>query len=129
MERAGKVLLRSDVPGDCKTTEMVALGAWPAAVGKKIAARSKPLRLVRGHLVVEVPDRIWQSQLMPLHDQILVSIAKLTGAGLVESIEFRIGLPRRMPARETVAAPERVDDPVLRRIYAASKARQTRGSG
>jgi predicted nucleic acid-binding Zn ribbon protein len=125
MERAGKVLLRSKVPADCVAPDMLMLACWPAAVGKTIAARTKAVKLVRDHLVVEVEDSVWQGQLIPLRNQILAALARSSGSDVVKSLEFRVAPPRRMPVRETAVVragdPERVDDPVLRRIYATNR--------
>jgi len=125
MERAGKVLLRSKAQADCVTPEMLLLASWPAAVGKKIAARTKAVKVVRDHLVVEVEDTVWQGQLIPMRGQIATALAKFSGSNLVKTIEFRVAPPRRMPVRETTVVregdPEQVVDPVLRRIYAANR--------
>jgi hypothetical protein len=81
-----------------------------------------------------VDDDIWRTQLTPLAGQILTRLCKLVGDGLVTAIEFRIGVPRRAPGRaqhpevhenQSNRDAEAVADPVLGRIYRASKKRQS----
>jgi hypothetical protein len=61
-----------------------------------------------------------------LRAQIVARLGETAGPGLVEDIEFRIGPPRRMPAREERGANpqatlwdegEAIPDPALRRVY------------
>ena len=133
MERASKLIQRLRLPGETITADELARAAWPEAVGKKIAERTRAARMVRTRLIVEVEDRIWQRQLFSLEKQILKNLEKQIGAGVVEEIEFRI-VPRvelrRMPVRRSEQAmpgttdeAETIQDPVLRRIYKASRQR------
>jgi hypothetical protein len=129
MERASKLIAGLRLPGETVTAEELARAAWANAVGKKIAERTCPARMVRTRLIVEVEDRIWQRQLFSLSKQILANLEKHLGAGIVEDLEFRI-MPRRIPPqRATASAPsqrdeaEQIADPVLRGIYKASRQR------
>jgi predicted nucleic acid-binding Zn ribbon protein len=133
MERASKLIQRLRLPGETITAEELARAAWPGAVGKKIGEQTRAARMVRTRLIVEVQDRIWQRQLFALEKQILKNLEKQIGAGLVEEIEFRIvqrvDFPR-MPVRRaehampgTTDEAETIPDPVLRRIYKASRKR------
>jgi predicted nucleic acid-binding Zn ribbon protein len=131
MERASKLIQRLRLPGETITAEELAYAAWPGAVGKKIAEHTRAARMVRTRLIVEVEDRIWQRQLFSLEKQILRNLEKEIGAGLVEEIEFRIvprmEVPRMPPRRAEHPVPniadeaETIADPVLRRIYKASR--------
>jgi predicted nucleic acid-binding Zn ribbon protein len=135
MERASKLIQRLRLPGETMSAEELARAAWPGAVGKKIAEHTRAARMVRTRLIVEVEDRIWQRQLFSLEKQILRNLEKGIGADVVGEIEFRI-VPRavnetpRMPVhRAEHAMPqvadeaEAIPDPVLRRIYKASRQR------
>ncbi len=134
MERASKLIQRLQLPCETITAEELARAAWPGAVGKKIGEHTRAARMVRTRLIVEVEDRIWQRQLFSLEKQILRNLEKQIGAGVVEQIEFRIA-PRveaspRMPVRRaedavpnTADEAETIQDPVLRRIYKASRQR------
>jgi hypothetical protein len=57
---------------------------------------------------------------------ILARLWEVAGRDSVHSIEFRLGVPRRMPWR--AATPrgledeaERIEDPIMRRLYRASR--------
>jgi predicted nucleic acid-binding Zn ribbon protein len=133
MERASKLIQRLRLPGETITAEELARAAWPGAVGKRVADHTRATRMVRTRLIVEVEDRIWQRQLFSLEKQILKNLERQIGAGVVEEIEFRIA-PREQPARMPVRRAEQampgaadeaetIQDPVLRRIYKASRQR------
>src|ERR1035441_5484390 len=66
MERASKLIRGLKLSGDVITSEQLCCAAWPEAVGKKIAGHTRPAKLVRTRLVVEVEDHIWQRQLFAL---------------------------------------------------------------
>lgn len=129
MERASKVLGNLSLPEGTVTRESVACCAWAGAVGSKIAAHSRAVRLVRSHLIVEVEDAVWQRQLFILRRQICGKIEESVGAGVVEDIEFRVAPPRLGPKRachSTTHADEAdaIADPVLRNLYKASRTRE-----
>ncbi len=130
MERALKTIVKLRLSQDPAAREKIACRAWPLAVGKKVANHTRALRLVRGTLIVEVEDAVWQRQLHTLRPQILSRLCETAGPALVEDVEFRIGAPRRMPAREERGAnPQRklwdeaeaIPDPSLRRNYEISR--------
>ncbi|MCC6588971.1 MAG: DUF721 domain-containing protein [Bryobacterales bacterium] len=121
MERAAKLLTRMKLAG-CVTPEEVVMASWPAAVGKKIAAHTKAVSIVRGRLIVEVEDYVWQTQLRTLRRQILQNLERLTEAELIADLEFRIAIPRRSPQRALTPLraaddADAIRDPVLSRIY------------
>jgi hypothetical protein len=125
MERASKVLSKLTSGDGAIDLQAVALAAWPQAVGKTIAARTRPARMVRTRLIVEVEDVIWQRQLFSLTRQICANLARHLGPGIVDDVEFRVAPRRREPQRAEAAQParamtddaEQIDDPGLRRIY------------
>ncbi len=130
MERASKLIRGLRLPGDTLSPEELACAAWPAAVGKKIAAHTRAARLVRERLIVEVEDNTWQRQLFSLRGFILRNLEKHLGAGLVGDLEFRVMPQRRDPQREVRSMPglfadeaDGIADPVLRDIYRASRKR------
>jgi predicted nucleic acid-binding Zn ribbon protein len=123
MERAAKSLAKMKL-SDAVTPEDLARAAWVAAVGKRLAAKTSPKSLVRGSLIVEVEDAVWQRNLFQLSPQILTKLSKVLGSGIIRDLEFRIGLPRRPPQparklRESDAADEaeRIRDPGMRIVY------------
>jgi hypothetical protein len=127
MERASKLIRSLRLPGNTFTSEEIACAAWPAAVGKKIAAHTRPARMVRTHLIVEVEDHVWQRQLFALTSHILRNLEKSLGPGMIEDVEFRVVPRRREPQRADLPVPALFDeadgiaDPVLRGIYRASR--------
>ncbi|MBV9500841.1 MAG: DUF721 domain-containing protein [Acidobacteriaceae bacterium] len=135
MERAAR-LIKSDKLAKIFSDEDLARAVWPAAVGKKIAAHTAGIRLVRSKLVVEVADAIWQKQLFPLTGQILDRLRKTTGSDAITDIEFRIAVPRRTAqwahsldskGAETSSADEAeaIRDPVLKKLYRLSRKKAT----
>ncbi len=125
MERAGKSLTKLKLHG-AVSHEDLARAAWPVAVGKRIALHARAKSLVRGSLIVEVDDAVWQQQLFHLRFSILAKLREAAGHGLIEDVEFRIATPRRppqtapslnqqQPANEDEA--DGIGDPVLRIVY------------
>src|SRR5580658_4854573 len=96
MERAGKALAKLKL-SDAISPDQLAFAAWPAAVGKRIALHACPLALVRGTLVVDAEDAIWQKQLFHLRFDILAKLTEVVGASIITDLEFRIAktAPRR----------------------------------
>lgn len=133
MERAIKLLGQSKLAGQCISEEQLAIAGWERAVGKKIAAYTRPVSLVRDRLVVEVDDDIWRQQLYPMRHQIVDRLAKVLGRPIVASIEFKVGARRRAPGREIYPVGRleerdeatRIADPILSRLYKASRRKET----
>ena len=96
MERAGRSLAKLKLSGNICADEL-ARAAWPAAVGKRIAIHASAGALVRGKLIVECEDAIWQKQLFYLKTHILKKIHEVLGDTTVTDVEFRIATPRRPP--------------------------------
>jgi hypothetical protein len=128
MERASKLIRGLRLSGDVITPEQLCCAAWPEAVGKKIAAHTRPAKLVRTRLVVEVEDQTWQRQLFALTPHILTNLNNTLGRGLVDDLEFRIVPRRREPlvARQAVPAlladdADAIADPLMRQLYKLSR--------
>jgi predicted nucleic acid-binding Zn ribbon protein len=140
LEPLGLVLSRESALKLAGATDTSPVSArdWEAAVGSRIAARARPVRLERGVLTVRTATATWAQELAFLADAIL---AQLRGRGVVaESLRFRVGpvdAPERPPTRSEVrAAPrevplpptvlaevQRVADPELRDAIAHAAAR------
>jgi hypothetical protein len=136
MERAARVLQKSKQPRSILDDRRTIEAVWPVAVGKAIARHTSQLRLVRKTLVVEAEDAIWQRQLRTLESQILGRIALLLPGLDVQSIEFRLAIPRRGPQTTGTAFTPRnclvlenrsgddagqIADPVLKKLYQLSR--------
>lgn len=122
MEPASRLLGKLKIPAETYCVEELARAAWPAAVGRKIAAHTCAARMVRTSLIVEVEDEVWRTQLFTLRAQILANLAKKIGENRVEDLQFRVA-PRRMGPQPATSATgrndeaERIEDPGLRRVY------------
>src|ERR1700679_3057089 len=97
MQRAGRLVGKMNLPPLVADAESRARAAWPVAAGKKIAKHTKATALVRGTLVVEVGDVIWQRQLATLRHFLLRNLARELGEGMVSEIDFRPTPARRPP--------------------------------
>jgi hypothetical protein len=138
MERAGKSLAKLKF-SDAISPDQLAFAAWPAAVGKRIAVHACPQALVRGTLVVEAEDGIWQKQLFHLRFDILAKLSEVLGSGVITDLEFRIArvdqIPRRPPqsaqSHSDSLAPDEADsiqDPVMRIVYRQARGRARKAS-
>jgi hypothetical protein len=128
MERASKLIRGLRLSDDLVAPEQLCCAAWPEAVSKKIAGHTRPAKLVRTRLVVEVEDHTWQRQLFALTPHILNNLEETLGRGLVEDLEFRIVPRRREPVMARLALPalpaddaDAIADPVMRDLYKLSR--------
>jgi hypothetical protein len=125
MESASRYFGKIDSAERPLSAEQLACSAWPSAVGKKIAARTRAAKLVRDSLVIEVEDQIWQRNLFVLSRQILGNLEKKIGKGIVEHLEFRIVphriQPRRAATSQTIDEADGILDPVMRHLYKVAR--------
>lgn len=105
IERLGGLIQRASsfsAPAEVDTSPMP-FRDWEAAVGSRIAARARPLKLERGVLHVRAASSMWAQELSLLGDAIT---AQLRSRGLpVQSLRFRVGKVEpvaRPPWREEV---------------------------
>jgi len=105
--------------------EIRARAAWVVAAGKKIAEHTRATSLVRGSLVVEVEDVVWQRQLNTLRHFLLRNLREALGDQTVSEIDFR-PMPRRIAPQKAAAAKtvDGIEDPVLGILYRESKKRE-----
>jgi predicted nucleic acid-binding Zn ribbon protein len=133
MDQASRIIAQWQGVSDVISAEQIACGSWKRAVGKRVAAHTRALKLVRTTLVVEVEDELWQRNLWKLRYQVLRSLEKAIGSEIVSDLEFRIMPQRREPQRDTgerlALAPldeaDAIADPGLRRVYRNSRRRET----
>jgi hypothetical protein len=131
MERASRLFGKLTAGGGPIDIDDLARAAWPLAVGKKVAARTRPARMVRTRMIVEVEDPIWKKQLFALSGQILKNLERHLGQGMVEDLEFRVMPPRRDAQRAEMAQPalaalddaDQIADPVMRNMYKLARKR------
>ena len=122
MERAGRLIGKLKLNVD--DPELRARAAWKVAAGKKIAEHTRATALVRGSLVVEVEDQIWQRQLKTLSQALVRNLEQALGEALVTDIDFRPMPRRREPQRaERAIGRDDVQDPVLDILYRQARKR------
>jgi hypothetical protein len=129
MERAGRILSRLRSASGTLTATQLAVSAWPAAVGYRLAARTRVTFFEKGRMIVEAEDALWQKNLAALSPQILANLQKLLLESAPASIEFRVGARRRPPRREEpvrgtglfATEPSGIADPSLDYIYRLSR--------
>jgi hypothetical protein len=133
MDQASRIIAQWTGVSDVISHERIACASWKRAVGKKVALRTRALKLVRDTLVVEVEDQVWRDNLWGLRYQILRNLEKAIGPEIVTKLELRVMPPRFGPQRETVERlpleipldeAESIADPGLRRIYKAARRRE-----
>jgi hypothetical protein len=134
MDQAGRIIAGMKGASAVTSPERIACGAWKRAVGKRLAAKTNAVKLVRDRLVVEVEDEVWRESLWKLRFQILRNIEKEIGTEIVADLQFVVAPPRREPQRETGKAPivldnadesDAIADPGLRRVYRNSRRKRT----
>src|SRR6202789_4656269 len=100
MDQVSRIIARFAGIDGVISHERIACTAWKRAVGKRIALRTRALKLVRTTLVIEVEDEIWRKNLWSLRYQIIHNLAKAIGPEIVTDVELRVRPPRRGPQRE-----------------------------
>jgi hypothetical protein len=134
MDQASRIIAQWTGVSDVISGERIACAAWKRAVGKKVALRTRALKLVRTTLVVEVEDELWRKNLWSLRYQILRNLEKALGPEIVTDVELRVMPPRMGPQRAMEQRPaldppdddaEGIEDPGLRRIYKAARRRES----
>ena len=126
MERAGRSLSKLKLSESLAPDEL-ACAAWPAAVGQRLAARTRASAFVRGKLIVEVEDAVWQKQLFHLRGQILNKLHEVLGNASITGLEFRIVPPRRPPQAATRLHDEAdgIADAGMRMVYKQARKKAT----
>jgi predicted nucleic acid-binding Zn ribbon protein len=125
MQRAGQLIGKLKMSRDPADAEACALAAWKVAAGKKIAEHTRATAVVRGALIVEVEDVVWQRQLHTLRHFLLRNLAGALGEAMITEIDFRPMPARRQPQRAATARPGQIEDPVLNLLYLQSQNRNS----
>src|SRR5438477_10279360 len=103
LERAGSLIGKLKLSAEMADPETRARAAWTLAAGKKIANHTLASALVRGTLVVEVEDIVWQKQLNTLRHFLLRNLKEALGDDLVTAIDFR-PMPKRIKPQRAASA-------------------------
>jgi predicted nucleic acid-binding Zn ribbon protein len=127
MQRAARVLQKVKLPAARLAPEELGEAVWPAVAGKRLASRTGPVRMYGRKMVVEVEDDVWKRQLSAMAGQLLIRLQQVAGPSLVDSLEFRVGLPKRRPPAMSLAITaagdpaDGITDPIFRHLYLASR--------
>jgi predicted nucleic acid-binding Zn ribbon protein len=127
MQPAGRIIGKMKLSSEIKDPEVRARAAWNVAAGKKIARHTRAASLVRGTLVIEVEDMVWQYQLNTLRHFLIRNLTKILGEDLVKEIDFRPMPPRRGPQIAATARPDAndeangIEDPIMALLYKQSR--------
>jgi predicted nucleic acid-binding Zn ribbon protein len=124
MQRAGQLIGKLKISRDPADAEARARAAWRVAAGKKIAEHTRATAVVRGSLIVEVEDVVWQRQLNTLRHFLVRNLNSALGEAMITEIDFRPMPPRREPQRAMTARPGQIEDPVLDLLYRRSQGYQ-----
>ncbi len=82
--------------------------AWEYIVGPTLAARTRPISIVGGHLVAEAPSVEWRKELVRFEGALLERIRRLLGNDSISVLDWKVnpGLAIEV-APEKDAAPEK----------------------
>ena len=108
---------------------MIIQPAWEHIVGPMLVNRTKPISVVAGHLVVEVPSVAWRVQLVSYEGALVDRIKHLLGDDSITGIDWKLNpalastdSPKVVePAIEAPPRkpPQRADDPTVREAAGA----------
>jgi hypothetical protein len=114
---------------------MIIQPAWEHIVGKLLVNHTRPLSVVAGHLVVEVPSVAWRVQLVSYERALVDRIQHLLGDDSITGIDWKINSALAtsnppIPPETNAAAepameappripPQRQDDPAVREAAGA----------
>ena len=124
MQRAASLIRKLKLPAGSDNPENRAKAAWKLAAGPKIEKHTLAASLVRGTLIIEVGDMIWQRQLYALRHFLLRNLADILGEPLVTDLDFRPMLQRRQPQIAETPRADGISDPVMSLLYQQSKKKQ-----
>jgi len=59
---------------------------WEDIVGPELAGQCRPVKLDKGRLIIEAPDRAWATELRWLESSLVERCSEAVGAGVVTSV-------------------------------------------
>jgi len=71
-----------------KIEENFAIVYWDAVVGKEIAKKTEPFKVIKGSLFVRVDDTVWRNELQFLKHEIIEKLNKKIGKNIINDIKF-----------------------------------------
>lgn len=88
-EILGRALKKKHVPFRPEDRRLIEI--WEKAVGPQIAAQSRPNRMRKEILLVNVSSSVWMQQLHFLKEEIIGKVNALTSSPPIKDIRFSIG--------------------------------------
>ena len=115
--RSSNVLARAGEDRFAPNRAPLAPHVWAAAVGARIAERTRPVAIEDGVLLVRAATSVWANELSLLSDAL---VARLRAAGVtVRALRFRVGTiepPERATELRTAKVPRPIElDPQVSR--------------
>lgn len=92
---------------EARMREATAMALWPEIVGEVTAAKSHPLHVNRGTMVVAVASSAWANQLNLLKPKLLAAIEQRLGPGVIRDLRWRTGPHETEAEAAPVFAPRR----------------------
>ena len=86
----GSVVNRMDIDTKLKTSGI--FNHWEEIVGKEIAKRSRPDKLVRKILYISVSTSIWANELSLMSEKLIKKINSFADEEIVEALRFKADL-------------------------------------
>jgi len=78
---------------------------WSRSVPPRILEHARPVKLVRGVLIVHVSSSVWANELHYLSDDLLARLKKHAPTAGIERIRFQVGALPDLPKRAQPAPP------------------------
>jgi hypothetical protein len=78
---------------------------WSRAVPPRIVEHARPVKLVRGVLLVHVSSSVWANELHYLTDDLLSRVRQQLPTIRIEKIRFQVGPLPELPKREPSSPP------------------------
>ncbi|HXZ13756.1 MAG TPA: DUF721 domain-containing protein [Candidatus Sulfotelmatobacter sp.] len=101
MERAGELLGRALRRIERSEAALAWLtSAWPAIVGRPLAAHTHPVRCEGGTLAIAADTAPWQNQIEGMQREFRTRVNQAWGGALVREVKVLAGRPGPGPSRE-----------------------------
>lgn len=71
-----------------KIEENFAIVYWDSVVGKEIAEKTEPFKVLKGSLFVKVADTVWRNELQYFKNEIIEKLNKKIGKKIIKDIKF-----------------------------------------
>lgn len=105
-------LLKSVYPAPDQLEAAKVFSWWSRSVPPRIVEHARPVRLIRGVLIVHVSSSVWANELHYLSDDLLARLRVAAPGSGIQKIRFQVGplpdIPRRAQQRDPPPEPVRL---------------------